>query len=150
MNASRVWTRRARWIAAAWFGVVALCALLLEGWASQPALSETSAQDIIHTESGRVLRGTALATQDDISGLRGDLKREIDALRSEMRWLFGIVFLLLIAFLTGAGILLKILFDMKGQISEIAGRLQTAPPSAGEVSESLHKEREEDLEEQTA
>ena len=126
---------------------IALGACLM--WTAAPLYADQiAAKDILRTEDGSVVEGTALATKADLEAtetrlnskieatettLRAEtkstetrLRDEIQVLRSEMRWLFGI---LIGVFLAAAGFFWKMLSDLKAQFAALAERMQIAAPT---------------------
>ncbi len=118
-------------------------------WTAAPLYADQIvAKDILRTEDGSVVEGTALATKADLkaaeSAIRAEtkatetrldskieavetrLRDEIQILRSEMRWLFG---MLIGVFLAAVGFLWKMLSDLKAQFAAFAERMRIAAPT---------------------
>ena len=71
------------------------------------------------------IEATETTLRAEIKASETSLRSEMQVLRSEMRWMFG---LLTAAFLAVAGFFWKTLWDMKAQLSAIAERLRIATP----------------------
>lgn len=121
-------------------------------WTAAPLYaSQLPPKDILRTDDGSVVEGTALATKADLedvetalredikatsadleateTALRADLKAAEASLRNEMRWMVGIMIALFAALLAGVWFLFRVLLELKGQLAAVVERLQIIAPT---------------------
>lgn len=84
---------------------------------AQGAVGQANAQDIVHSETVGVTRGTTLATA-------ADLKATETALRNEIRWFLGTAVGIFLGTLAAILMLVRISIAQQKQISEATGMLR--------------------------